>query len=131
MLVTSRIRLTILATACAALALTACTASLHPRTTLAGRYFPVERVGEVHEGMLSAEVRRLLGEPLEAHESDGAVEWRYFERYSPRGCTDSVVGVSTSKRSVLTNQALVAIHSGVVASVQLIRESDARGDVRP
>jgi hypothetical protein len=95
-----------------------CMASLHPRTTLAGQYFPAERVAEVRQGMSSLEVRAILGEPVEALQLGDVTALVYFERYQPRGCTDSFLGIPLSRRPVLSARATITIRSGVVLAVQ-------------
>ena len=64
---------------------TACV-GLRPRTTLEGRPFDVANVQSIHPGLTEPDVRALLGEPYEATVDGEHTVWRYYERFTPRGC---------------------------------------------
>jgi outer membrane protein assembly factor BamE (lipoprotein component of BamABCDE complex) len=53
--------------------------SLPPRV-VEGRRFPVRSAASVHQGMTAAEVREILGEPLEIQAIGGDERWHYFAR---------------------------------------------------
>jgi outer membrane protein assembly factor BamE (lipoprotein component of BamABCDE complex) len=61
-------------------------ATLRPRTTLEGRPFNVANVASVTAGLRESEVRALLGEPFEVLAGHPGLVWRYYERFTPRGC---------------------------------------------
>jgi outer membrane protein assembly factor BamE (lipoprotein component of BamABCDE complex) len=64
---------------------TACV-GLRPRTTLEGRPFDVANVQSIHPGLTEPDVRALLGEPYEVTVDGEHTVWRYYERFTPRGC---------------------------------------------
>jgi outer membrane protein assembly factor BamE (lipoprotein component of BamABCDE complex) len=65
---------------------TACMVSLHPRTTLEGRPFDAGRAETIHAGQTEAQVREVLGEPFQLNGRPPDTVWRYYERFTPRGC---------------------------------------------
>jgi outer membrane protein assembly factor BamE (lipoprotein component of BamABCDE complex) len=94
------------------LAVLSCTAcvGLHPRTTLEGRRFAAERVGEVRAGQTEAEVRALLGAPHESLRSGEDDLWRYYERFEPRGCEHP--------RPIVTKEFRVRFKAGIVVGTE-------------
>jgi len=62
------------------------TATLQPRITLEGRQFDITKAASVRVGLSEASVRSLLGAPLESTVDGPIVVWRYYERFTPRGC---------------------------------------------
>jgi outer membrane protein assembly factor BamE (lipoprotein component of BamABCDE complex) len=70
---------------------TACMSALQPRTTLEGRPFDTAKAEAVHAGQTEAEVRELLGEPFYMSTHATETEWRYYERFTPRGCDPPTV----------------------------------------
>jgi len=85
----------------ALLALVACTTaciSLHARTTLDGRPFDVAKVEAIHGGMTESDVRQVLGEPFEVLADPEHTVWRYYERFTPRGCDPNPPTVSREFR---------------------------------
>jgi outer membrane protein assembly factor BamE (lipoprotein component of BamABCDE complex) len=87
--------------ALAALALVACTAacmSLRPRTTLDGRPFNVIKVEAIHSGLTESDVREILGEPFEITADHEYSVWRYYERFTPRGCDPNPPTISREFR---------------------------------
>jgi len=61
-------------------------ASLRPRTTLEGQPFDASQVRAVRYGLPERDVRGLLGEPFEVLTDQQRTVWRYYERFTPRGC---------------------------------------------
>ena len=59
---------------------------LRPRTTLEGKPFNASQVQTVRYGLAELEVRELLGEPFEVMTDAQHTVWRYYERFTPRGC---------------------------------------------
>jgi hypothetical protein len=60
--------------------------SLRPRTTLEGRPFNIAEVASVRAGLGEPEVQAILGEPFEVMAGQPGTVWRYYERFTPRGC---------------------------------------------
>ena len=80
----------------AVLGLVACTTgcmtwALQPRTTLEGKSFDAAKVDTVRQGLTESEVRDILGEPFAVTVDSGHTVWRYYERFTPRGCNPPVV----------------------------------------
>jgi outer membrane protein assembly factor BamE (lipoprotein component of BamABCDE complex) len=77
-----RLLAVLVACACGA----ACMYGLQPRATLQGMPFDAAKASSIHAGLTEAEVRRILGEPFEVKAEAGYTHWRYYERFTPRGC---------------------------------------------
>jgi len=65
--------------------------ALQPRTTLEGKPFDAAKADTVHQGQTEAEVREILGEPFDVAVDTGHTVWRYYERFTPRGCNPPIV----------------------------------------
>ena len=72
---------------------------LLPRTTLEGKPFNASQVQTVRYGLVEPDVRRLLGEPFEVMTDAQRTVWRYYERFTPRGCDFSGVPRHVSGRA--------------------------------
>jgi len=82
-------------------------AALQPRTTLDGAPFQQEVVPSVKVGQTEADVRSLLGKPFQELTASDVTVWRYYERYTPRGCNPPM----------LTREFRVSFRGGVVVQV--------------
>ncbi len=60
--------------------------ALQPRTTLDGRPFDVTKAELVRPGLTERQVRDLLGDPWQTLPQGHERVWRYYERFTPRGC---------------------------------------------
>jgi hypothetical protein len=111
------------AVACSGLVLSGCAYALHGRTTLEGKPFPDWRADEVRPGQSIAELRSILGEPLEVQQHGTmSTTWRYFEKAYPRGCDTVVLGVRVGQRSTRTVEAIVTIEADTVKDIRLVRD---------
>jgi hypothetical protein len=79
---------------------------LQPRTTLDGKPFDAAKAHDIHAGLTEADVRSLLGEPFEVEADARVTRWRYYERFTPRGCDPPTV----------TQEFRVSFVAGVVVS---------------
>jgi hypothetical protein len=59
---------------------------LRPRTTLEGSRFNAAEVGAIRLGLAEPDVRAIIGEPFEVTAGQQGTVWRYYERFTPRGC---------------------------------------------
>ena len=85
--------------------------ALAPRTTLEGRPFDIGKAEIIQEGLGEAAVRELLGEPLEATSDGASTQWRYYERFTPRGCNPPT----------LTQELRITFRDGLVVSRASVR----------
>ena len=104
-LMARRLLTVLVASVCAA----ACMYALQPRTTLEGVPFDAAKADSVRIGLTEAEVRQVLGEPFEVKAEAGHTHWRYYERFTPRGCNPPT----------LSQELRVSFVSGAVVSSQL------------
>jgi outer membrane protein assembly factor BamE (lipoprotein component of BamABCDE complex) len=70
----------------AVVAISSACVGLRPRTTLEGKPFNASQVQTVRYGLAEPEVRGLLGDPFEVTTDAQHTVWRYYERFTPRGC---------------------------------------------
>jgi outer membrane protein assembly factor BamE (lipoprotein component of BamABCDE complex) len=87
------------------------TASLQPRTTLEGRPFDVTKADAVHVGLSEPDVREILGDPLQITNDGQQTSWRYYERFTPRGCNPPI----------LSQEIRITFRGGVVVSSEAVR----------
>ena len=106
----------------AALATGGCAYGLHPHTTLDGQPFATERLADLREGQSPDEVRALMGAPFEATDAPDGTVWRYYERWNPRGCTSSFLGIFPHGRlPERTVEAVVTFRQDAVTRVDVRR----------
>jgi hypothetical protein len=55
-------------------------------------------VEAIHGGLTESEVRQILGEPFEILAGREHTVWRYYERFTPRGCDPNPPTVSQEFR---------------------------------
>jgi outer membrane protein assembly factor BamE (lipoprotein component of BamABCDE complex) len=87
-----------------------CMAALKPRSTLEGRPFDIEGAKAIHDGQTESEVRAILGDPLQATSDGPQTVWRYYERFTPRGCSPPI----------LWQELRVKFQAGVVVSSEAV-----------
>ncbi len=93
-------------------------ASLRPRTTLEGRPFNVANVASVTAGLGESEVRALLGEPFEAMAGQSGLVWRYYERFTPRGCDPAPPVITQEFRVTLVDGRVVSTDPRIPVTVR-------------
>jgi outer membrane protein assembly factor BamE (lipoprotein component of BamABCDE complex) len=74
-------------------------------------------VADVRVGQTEAEVRALLGDPMEVLPDHETETWRYFEVFQPRGCTTEVFGISLSRRPTRRVELVITFAHGHVSAV--------------
>jgi len=70
-----------------------CSYALGPQALIGGREYPRDRLTHLSPGMTEAEVRFLLGDPVEARSQGERTIWRYRALYRQRGCKVALFGV--------------------------------------
>ena len=70
-----------------------CSYALGPQALVGGREYPRDRLTHLSRGMTVADVRFLLGDPVEARSQGERTTWRYRALYRQRGCEVALFGV--------------------------------------
>jgi outer membrane protein assembly factor BamE (lipoprotein component of BamABCDE complex) len=91
---------------------------LRARTTLKGRPFNASQVLTVRHGLAEPEVRGLLGEPLEVMTDGQHTVWRYYERFTPRGCDPNPPVISQEFRVTFLAGRVVSTEPALAAATR-------------
>jgi hypothetical protein len=78
--------------------------------TYEGREFDISKAQFIQAGLNELAVREILGEPLESRSDGSSTLWRYYERFSPRGCNPPM----------LSQELRISFRDGLVISTESV-----------